>query len=620
MSDPDPPELDPAKLDRAAPEPATPDPATPVPPGADAPDAPDPPGAPEAPEPSHGADTGPGLPEPASPGRRLSLSLGVLVFGFGMAGGFLTAFSGLGFLAESAGLIVAVFLILLVLVAVSGATAFFARGPILRFLFGVAQTQLQVFATPLAEVTRAAARRDVDGATESARNLLQLALARYSWVATRRWVIASLTGLIAAMAALAGTALLFNQNKLMFQQNALIQRQSDLMLDQNRKIEVQSALLEQDVQLAEAARNAQVTAEIATISGLLGDAMDRARKAQDAAGAVAAGVAGHTPLLDPETDMDQSLIMRLSAASQSARPYRFLDVGRGTRDPAGRMRAAMQRRRAELPATYAALSGYFGWQDPPATSGLTDRPASPERGQLLRALVQAGVHQYALLDFYGLDLSFALAPDITLALQSFPGGRLSFADLRRAQIVESDFRGAELENARFLRARIERSRFDALPSNQAPGPYRADGATYPTALAGADFSQAILRGCSFDGAQALAAVFDGALIERVSFRDTDLGAASFRGAALVKADFTGANLKSVELDGAYVFAPDALAALAETAAAGSFRADRFETVPVAPAEVLDLWAVFQIHDADSLAKAAGGAKVWRIRRVGAFEK
>lgn len=92
--------------------------------------------------------------------------------------------------------------------------------------------------------------------------------ARYSWIATRRWVIASLTSLIAAMAALAGTALLFKQNE-------LISTQTELLREQNVRIEEQTKPIQTDVQLAEAARNAQLSVEITEIAAELGRVVDR---------------------------------------------------------------------------------------------------------------------------------------------------------------------------------------------------------------------------------------------------------------------------------------------------------------------------------------------------------
>ncbi|MCB1362041.1 MAG: hypothetical protein KDJ96_13690, partial [Rhodobacteraceae bacterium] len=136
---------------------------------------------------------------------RFSVAFSILFFAFGIAAGFLLAFSGLGFLQDSAGVIAGVFLVALCLLALAGLVLYLLRDRILTRLFGLAGAQVDVIATPLAEVAQGAARRDPEQAAQSARRLIQVALARYAWLATRRWIMTSLTALIAAMAALAGT-------------------------------------------------------------------------------------------------------------------------------------------------------------------------------------------------------------------------------------------------------------------------------------------------------------------------------------------------------------------------------------------------------------------------------
>ena len=154
------------------------------------------------------------------------VAFGALLFGFGLAAGVLLAFSGFGLLQDSAGMIITVFLSSIFVLTLVGAILMLFRRPLLRRVFGVADTQLQRFADPLAEVAEGAVARDPLRATGAARDLVRLTLARYAWLSTRRWIVASLTGLIAAMAALAGTALLFKQNELLAVQMGLMQDQN----------------------------------------------------------------------------------------------------------------------------------------------------------------------------------------------------------------------------------------------------------------------------------------------------------------------------------------------------------------------------------------------------------
>ncbi|MFN6978650.1 MAG: hypothetical protein ACK4OP_11035, partial [Gemmobacter sp.] len=285
-----------------------------------------------------------------APWRAGSLGWSVLFFAFGIAAGLLIAFSGFGYVEDSAGAVIGVFLGALAAVAVIGSLAVLFRKPILRRVFGMAETQLELFARPLARVAERASERDSSGATSAARELVALALARYSWITTRRWIVASLTGLLAAMAALAGTALLYQQNRLLevqsallTDQNAQIAEQNILLVEQNARVAEQSALIAQDVQLAEAARNAGLASEIVAVAGALGDA---ARTAM-------AGMDGPTVnVLDPATDLDRGLILRIVTLSRSLRPYRFLDLGTRPADRFDAMRVAMAAQKDRLGETY----------------------------------------------------------------------------------------------------------------------------------------------------------------------------------------------------------------------------------------------------------------------------
>jgi membrane protein implicated in regulation of membrane protease activity len=125
------------------------------------------------------------MPEPERtfedpPGRWGSLGWSVLFFAFGIAAGLLIAFAGFGYVADSAGAVIAAFPVALAVVAFLGTLAAVFRKPILRRLFGVTQVQIELFARPLALVAERAAERDTAGATAAARDLVALALARYA--------------------------------------------------------------------------------------------------------------------------------------------------------------------------------------------------------------------------------------------------------------------------------------------------------------------------------------------------------------------------------------------------------------------------------------------------------
>lgn len=552
-------------------------------------------------------------PQP-SPATGPGTLFGILVFAFGLAAGLLIAVAGTGVIEDSAGLILTVFLAALFVVALVGGAILLFRRAILRRLTGIAEAQIESFAAPITRVAHSTIAGDPAGATDAARELIQLALARYGWLATRRWIVTSLTALIAALAALAGTALLYRQN-------SLIEMQSALLAEQNDKIREQTALLRQDVELAEAARNAAIAVEITNIAALIGEAATRAAEAYARAGAATPDpVAAMVNVLDPARDLDRGLILRVVSASRAARPYRFLDAGLLPDDPGDKLRVAMAGRRADLAQAYDRMAAAFGWREGPASAELIDRPASPERGQLLQVLTFGGVRNLEILNHFGLDLAFAYLPNAEIALLTALGGRLSYADLSGSHIVESDLGGAWLENARLRRATISRSEFSSVTADRVRSPYPAEGAPYTTQAQGADFSGAVIRDSAFRGAHLTAARFDGALLYRVDFSDADLSAATLRGTVLIAPALADAALKSTDLDGAILFGPDPLGTLAAAAAEGTFQPERYRAEPLAWEDLMAIPVVYRTLTREEIEAAVRGDGPMRLTRVAAFEE
>ena len=183
-----------------------------------------------------------------------------------------------------------------------------------------------------------------------------------------------------------------------------------------------------------AARNAALGVEITQIAALIGDVATAARTARE----VALGAAAGDPLdrmvnvLDP-VRLDQGLVLRIVSASRATQPYRFLDIGLPADNGTDKTGVAMQRR-TDLPNTYARSAAACGWPAQGAENRLIDRPASPERGQLLQVMVAGGIRHLEVLNHIGLDLSFAylqavdlfcLPPKATvLAMPIFPAAIL----------------------------------------------------------------------------------------------------------------------------------------------------------------------------------------------------
>jgi uncharacterized protein YjbI with pentapeptide repeats len=536
--------------------------------------------------------------------KSYSISFGVLFFLFGTAAGFFLAFSGFDLFEIYFAQVLTGFVVLLTLIAFGGIALYIFRSKLMASLFGIAESRLDMFAEPLSRVTQKAIERDPEGATGAARELVQLALARYSWITARRWIIASLTGLIASLAALAGTALLFKQN--------------ELIASQNVRIDEQSALLIQQVELAEAARNAEVAIEITKIAELLGGVMDEiAERSASSTGDMAAD---KIPVIDPSQDLSQSLVMRIVASSHASKPYRYLDEGSASNNVQQAIKDAMERRRADLPKSYTKMARLGNWKDAPSTRVLVQRSYSPERGQLLDTLMRSGIRSYEFLNFYGLDLSHASVRDFAFGPFTFQNGKLAYSDLTRSHFKEVNFQGANLENAILSETRIETAQFSSLSPDDALPPLISTNENITTRLTGANFSDAFLKFVWFDGAQLTAANFDRATLLGMSFAGSDLSAATFKNAVLAHADFSGAFLASADFDGAFVFAEDFLDRIESTAYPGSFKRSRFSLEPVAIGEAMETFSTFSQLETDELKTLAGTDKAWRVKRIEPFEQ
>jgi uncharacterized protein YjbI with pentapeptide repeats len=282
------------------------------------------------------------------------------------------------------------------------------------------------------------------------------------------------------------------------------------------------------------------------------------------------------------------------------------------------MRVAAQRRRADLGESYDKMAAYFGWQDQPEGTYLIDRPASPERGQLLNVLISGGVRNLEALTFVGLDLSFASLKGAEIGLLTAQQARLSYADFSGSYFTECDFGAANLENARFRLTKIVRSRFAALSPDQVRAPLPAQDGPTNGRMAGVDFSRAVIIGSDFSGAVLTVANFDGAVLKGVSFKGADLSLATFRDTVILAADLDGATLKRADLDGAIVFGADFLTDLASRAAPDTFVPTRFRLDPVPLDDVLNRQIVFAHFGPEEIAALTGDAKPFRVMRIQPF--
>lgn len=517
--------------------------------------------------------------------------IAAVVFIIGVVVGFPLATFGVEFLTGNAGVVFGLLFAFLVLVLVVTGLLMIFRKTIWERLFRRGEIEMERFARPLSEVARFAALQKVAEATESARDLAELVLARYAWVSTRRWLMATITAFIAAIAALAGSALLF-------QQNQLLRTQIGLMEDQNARIAEQNRFIEAQIELGEAQRSTSIVPEVLEVGTLVGAEVQALRARGVAAPAIA--------------DLSSALKSRILAALTAARPYRYLQTPLAGLDEQAVMNSGLLRR-TDLPA--AAIL-----RDRLAVTGVTldltgeqrgvmaDRPLSPERGQIIAILLGNGLVDITNLG--GGDFGFAEVRGQRPYKVSFGFSNLRFADFDGEFIAECSFDGTYLEHARFRNTRIDATRFSttSLPSISGGAPL-VKGAE----LSGTDFSGAQLVNVTFEGSRGFGMFFDNAVLNRVSFKNSDLSGGTFRGTIFGAVDFTGASLKSVDFDGALVFDPEFLTTVAAQAAPDTFDPARFRLEPITPAE-------FETHPRWAVAWLDGleEKQAYKVVRIGDF--
>lgn len=527
--------------------------------------------------------------------------IGVVVFALGLACGVPVALFAPNLIDQHGGTAFAAILIVLVAAALTLAILYLLRGPIFRWLLRRIGVEVRDLSAPLSELARHAAARRLPETTAAARNLAELAIARFLWLSSRRWLVASITALVAAVAALAGSALLFEQNR-------LLRNQSELLTGQNQRIDEQSELLRTQNSLAEAERNAVIVSQLIELAERM------------------AGETGRLPLPpgakpgDPPVhfldELSPDLRAGLVAASNAARPYRFLRSAiPDSSDHAAMLHQAL-RRRAELPKVARLL----GMEDPAAVdSSLVDRPLSPERGMILTLLRNHGIRDTEGLSFSGADFTAAEVRNTQLELMSLRHASLGYASFDHIPMQECQFGGAFLQLARFRHGKLKHCVFSSLPAGEVRPPYRAEAGMplLGTQLAGADFGDAILFLDQFEDIQGLAMNFDRAVISGCNFDRATLAASTFRQSVLYATDFDGADLHSVDFDGAIVFEADFLERLQAQASPGNFRRELFVQEAVS-AEEFARHPNYNNFNDEIPAEAYADGHIWRVRRIADF--
>ena len=345
--------------------------------------------------------------------------MALLVFLLGLAVGFPAATLGVGFIVDNAVPAVAAMLAVLVLALVGAGFIIIYRRRIWNAVFRRGQVEAEGFVAPLTDVVRYVVRQKAEEAIVSARELGELVVARYAWIMARRWMLATVTTLLVGMAALAGAALLFQQNQLLREQIVLLAQQNDRISDQ-------TALLEAQIQLGEAQRSTAIVPEILAIGAAIGE--ETTALAED----------GRAAPTFHAAELSDALRARIVAATNAARPYLHAQSPLSVLSEP-EITAAAVARRTDLPGVLAQYDAVQAEQPGArplselgiATGELTDRKSSPERGQLISLLYNSRINDTALLTYVGADFSFAELRQPMLMGMSFRHALLRFADFSR---------------------------------------------------------------------------------------------------------------------------------------------------------------------------------------------
>lgn len=374
-------------------------------------------------------------------------------------------------------------------------------------------------------------------------------------------MVASITGLIAAIAALSGSALLFEQNRLLRSQSVLLEIQNERISDQTDLLRNQTSLLDTQTQLAEADRSAQLGPEIIDIGAAL--AAERQLFLDG----------GGSPDDFDLSDISAETRARISTASLLARPYRFLAPSNANPfDDNGLIAAALAGKNVSF-----TIENPFGEVSDSARTELIDRSVSPERGDLLMLLLNNQLTDTELLTIIGADFSFAQVRMEILPNISLRHARLSFSDFSWTRVVDAKFGGAKIEHATFENTVVRRSDFAALTATTASPLFAMGDLEFmPAAMTGMSFNNSVVVDTRFTNSFGTGMSFVEAAVANVDFSGTSMPVADFTDGLIYQTNFEGASLQQVALDGTIVFGAGFLDMLDEQAATGTFVRDRWE--------------------------------------------
>jgi Uncharacterized low-complexity proteins len=328
---------------------------------------------------------------------------------------------------------------------------------IFNTIFGKVQTNFNSITEHGFETINSITKGDEENARRSSKKFILEASAWYSWVSLRRWMLGAGITLIAAFAGLLGSVLLFRQNNLLSEQTKLITDQNALILNQNKKIDIQSYLLESQ-------RRSGLIIELTSI-------LESIPKESEP----------NTKLIDERISLPQSLRGRIVALSRALRPYYYVNISNNEKWTFG----------------YTSLN----LKDSLSAPTLTERPLSPERGQLLLALVNSNVYMPEIIDMQP-DFSSADLRGITINQLDLSNINLKYADFTGADLFNVNLSNAKLNGAIFDRANLIGANFKSSHCNDTRFIESRLNNTYfeECSLSNSIFRRAILFGIEFKNA------------------------------------------------------------------------------------------------------------------------
>ena len=209
-------------------------------------------------------------------------------------------------------------------------------------------------------------------------------------------------------------------------------------------------------------------------------------------------------------------------------------------------------------ARIAALSFTFQSYKYIEADSLSKQACSPERGQLLQALLLMNIDSrsfarikentlFAWADLRGADLKGLDLSGINLRDANLKGADLSGANLHGADLREVNLWGANLNQAKLSNADLKRADLRWALLNEANlSRANLSGAT----LTNAQLRKADLNDASLQWAQAAGALFNEAILTSVDFVGANLTKVNLSQANLTGADLRKINLSEAELAGA----------------------------------------------------------------------